>query len=208
MTGRNLYGILCRFPEPGKVKTRLARGIGREEAALFYRGIAETIMQNTAPQGGGYERVLFYSPEDRRDAFGQWFPRERLVPQRGGDLGAVMKHALEDLLAMGAARAVITGSDIPQLNSRIVSQAFLELEQCDIVLGPADDGGYYLIGMKTVYAALFRGKTWGSRKVFGETLDAIRDSGLTWKTVVRLSDVDTAEDLKKTAWGAAGDTRE
>jgi len=197
VTHRNLYGILCRFPEPGRVKTRLAQGIGDEQAARYYRSLVEAIMRQTAPQGSEYKRVLFYSPQRRKQAFSQWFPGERLFPQRGGDIGAVMANALSDLLAMGAAKALITGSDIPRLDRQIISQAFRELELSDMVIGPANDGGYYLIGMKTLHAGIFQDMSWGTGEVFAETVNAIRNSGLTWGPVAGLSDVDTAEDLLK-----------
>lgn len=194
---RHLYGILCRFPEPGKVKTRLAHGIGDKRAAQCYRRIVETMMQNTTAKASEYERVLFYSPQQRKDAFSQWFPGERLLPQRGGDIGIVMENAMKDLLDMGATKALITGSDIPLLGRKIIGQAFAELDQGDIVIGPAVDGGYYLIGMKTLYAGIFQDMTWGSAQVFAKTIAAIEISGLTWKPVAMLSDVDTAEDLLK-----------
>jgi rSAM/selenodomain-associated transferase 1 len=201
---RQLYGILCRFPEPGLVKTRLAQSIGAAEAVRYYRAIVEAIMRQTTPQGAEYERVLFYSPQQKKDAFNQWFPGERLLPQRcgdkrGGDIGSVMSNALADLHDMGAGKAIITGSDIPRLDRAIITQAFRKLDLSDIVIGPADDGGYYLIGMKTVHPALFQNISWGTGNVFAETVRAVRDAGLTCRTVARLSDVDTAEDLLKVA---------
>lgn len=194
---RSLYGILMKFPAPGRVKTRLAREIGAESAAELYRLITEKIMENTHPGDSSYERIVFYTPENMKDEFGKWFPGETLLPQRGNDLGEIMANSLRDLFDSGAAKAVITGSDIPSLDRDVVGQAFMELDYADVAVGPAADGGYYLIGMKALHEDIFRGIPWGSGTVFHETVSAIGRLGLTYRTVSPLSDLDTVEDLHR-----------
>lgn len=201
VNSRNLYGILVKFPEPGRVKTRLASEIGPEEAAGVYRLIVERTMKNTRPSGSEYERVLFYAPSDRLDRFSIWFPGERLLPQRGSDIGEIMANTLADLFREGAEKAVITGSDIPLLGTDVIRQAFYALEGTDIVIGPATDGGYYLIGMKSLHEGLFRGIPWGTGTVFRETVSAAAKMHLSWKAVVTLPDVDTKEDLLRSDLG-------
>jgi len=194
---RSLYGILMKFPAPGRVKTRLAREIGTERAAELYRLITEKIMENTQPVDSRYGRILFYTPEGMKDEFGKWFPNETLLPQRGSDMGEIMANSLKDLFGRGATKAVITGSDIPHLDRDIVRQAFRELDYADITIGPAADGGYYLVGMKSPHEDIFRGIPWGSATVFRETVSAISRLRLTYRTVSTLSDLDTVEDLHK-----------
>jgi rSAM/selenodomain-associated transferase 1 len=194
---RNLYGILMKYPAPGRVKTRLAREIGAEEAAELYRVVTGRIMENTHPGDSGYERIIFYTPEDMKDEFRNWFPGETLLPQKGDDIGEIMANSLRDLFDRGAAKAVITGSDIPRLDREVVGRAFRELDCADVAIGPASDGGYYLIGMKSLHEDVFRGISWGSAMVCRQTLSAISGLDLSYRTVLTLSDLDTAEDLRE-----------
>ncbi|MBI5640894.1 MAG: TIGR04282 family arsenosugar biosynthesis glycosyltransferase [Nitrospirae bacterium] len=197
MNDKNCYGILMKFPEPGKVKTRLAEEIGDKEAAETFRLIAERLMEATQPLQSEYARVLFYAPADRKEEFRRWFPGEELLAQKGDDIGEIMANALKDLFDRGASKAVITGSDIPDLDRGVLRQAFCELNNDEIVIGPATDGGYYLIGMRSLHEPVFRGLPWGTENVFHDTLSVIRRLKLTYKTVGTLSDVDTREDLLK-----------
>ena len=195
MKGQKMLGLLAKYPEPGFVKTRLACSVGEERAAEVYRMIAETVFRRTAPEAGEYGRVIFYDAVSGSGRFENWLPGERLLPQRGGDIGAIMANALGDLLCAGAERAVIAGVDIPGLEKRIVQNAFGLLGKKDVVIGPALDGGYYLIGMKTVHHALFEGIPWSTAKVFGETVRTIGRLGLGYGTVETLSDLDQPEDI-------------
>jgi len=193
---KNLFGLLAKYPETGKVKTRLARQIGKEGAAGIYRVIAERIFRNTSPdKDSDFGRMLFYSPPGDKGRFESWVPCVELLPQRGRDVGEIMANALKDLFDRGASSAVITGVDIPDLNRTIISDAFLELEHADVVIGPAEDGGYYLIGMKAEYPAIFQGISWSTGDVFDETVRTIKRMGLSYSTVKTLSDVDRIEDI-------------
>ena len=196
---RNVLGLLAKYPAPGIVKTRLARDIGVEDAAEVYRSIAEKVFKETVPVGGGYERVVFYTPLSRKGDFEKWLPGERLMAQHGAELGDIMANALQDLLSDGAARAVIAGVDIPDLREGDVRDAFAKLEDADIVIGPAIDGGYYLIGMKARHDEIFRGISWSTDRVFQETVRIIDALGLSYLTVRTLSDVDRVADI--TNWG-------
>lgn len=193
---KNLYGMLVKFPEPGRVKSRLATEIGAEQAASTYACIVEQLLVATRPlEGQDYGRVVIYSPADKRTAFTHWCPHESLLPQRGDDIGRIMANALEDFFESGASRAVLTGSDIPRLDREVIQQAFRALDEVDVVLGPAVDGGYYLIGMKALHQEIFTNIAWGTKGVLAETVDAIRQAGLTFKTVATLEDLDTLEDF-------------
>lgn len=197
MDHRNILGLTVRYPEPGMVKTRLAREIGDGEACTVYRAIAEKTISETMPDGGCYERIIFYSPGSFALKMRKWLPAERIIPQRGGDIGEIMDNAFFDMFASGAEKAVVTGVDIPGLNRRIVNLAFLGLEQADVVIGPATDGGYYLVGMKSQFSGLFMDMPWGTAGVFRETMRVIGNLRLKVKVLAAMTDVDTMEDLLK-----------
>jgi hypothetical protein len=179
-----LYGIMIKYPEPGKVKTRLAKDMGNERAAHIYRQTAELILANTVP------------PERLKD-FTAWLPGEQLALQQGADVGERMDNAIRDLLKMGAKKAVITGADIPDLSDEIIETAFRKLDQVDIVIGPAKDGGYYLIGMKSRHPAIFQDIPWSTGKVLEETMRIIEKLQLKCALITTLSDLDTADDYKR-----------
>ncbi len=116
-------------------------------------------------------------------------------PQRGKDLGERMKEAFRKTLGHGACRALLVGSDVPGLTQEVFEQAFHALESCQVVLGPALDGGYYLIGLKEPNPDLFSGIPWGSGDVMKSTLEKIARLGLKLKLLERLQDVDRPQDL-------------
>lgn len=196
--GRNkrLLGMLVKYPAPGEVKTRLGREIGFGKAAALYRAVAERVLSATRPVPHNYGRVIFYSPSGGRQDFQEWLPGEEFMPQRGEDLGEIMANALADLLEGGADSAVLTGVDIPDLTREVVCDAFEQLEGHDVVFGPAQDGGYYLVGMKTLHPALFCSMPWGSSEVLQATLRAAEVIGLSCGLGPKLSDVDRLEDIR------------
>jgi rSAM/selenodomain-associated transferase 1 len=194
---RNVLGLLAKYPEPGLVKTRLASVVGVGRAADIYKTVAEKVFRQTRPGRGEYERVIFYSPLWGEGRFEDWLPGEDLRPQRGDDIGEIMASALGDLLSSGATAAVIAGVDIPDLERGIVRDAFAALEGRDIVIGPALDGGYYLIGMKSLRHEIFQCVSWSTEKVFHETVGTIERLGLRYSTVTPLSDLDRMEDIRK-----------
>jgi uncharacterized protein len=197
MKERNGFGLLMKYPEAGKVKTRLARDIGFRAAAAAYRLLAERVLRNTRARREDYERTIFYSPVHMRAQFETWIPDGPLIPQRGRDIGERMNNALNSLFDSGATRAAIAGADIPDLNADIIKQVFAELDHVDVVIGPADDGGYYLLGVRSTQYDIFQGISWSTDRVFQETVSVIEKLGLRYKTVITLSDVDTLESLLK-----------
>ena len=186
---------MIKYPEPGRVKTRLAGDIGHEKAALICRQITERVMKQTTPLTGEYDRFVFYDPPERARDFLSWLPHEKFIVQTGSDVGKRMDNAVQYLLKTGAEKAVITGADIPDLTSRTVMQAFEILEYSDVVIGPARDGGYYLIGMKSPMPELFCNIPWSTGAVFSETIRALKHSGKSYGVLPVLSDLDTIEDL-------------
>jgi rSAM/selenodomain-associated transferase 1 len=193
----NLLGVFAKYPEPGKVKSRIAREIGEEEAARIYRSLAERVFKETTPAERGYGRIVFYHPHTLKAGFEKWLPGERLILQRGRDIGEKMENALRDLFALGAEKAAVVGVDIPDLDRDIIKQCYIELDSSDVVMGPALDGGYYLIGMKKLHPEIFRGIPWSSGQVYEATIEILHRLQLSVSTLNRLSDVDTVEDLRK-----------
>ena len=189
----NALLIFIRNPELGKVKTRLARDLGNEEALRIYNRLLEHTRK--VAQSVPVERFLFYSNfVDQQD---NWPVKDfRKALQPSGDLGDRMQQAFEQALA-SCDRAVIVGSDCPGLTQDILQTAFDQLDTHDFVIGPAMDGGYYLLGMKRLTPDLFQNMTWSTDQVFRETTDRMAARGGTYYQLPTLSDIDYAEDWEK-----------
>lgn len=186
---------MMKYPEAGRVKTRLARDIGNQRAAEISTQVAEMVLRNTIPPAEEYGRIIFIDPREREADFRAWLPEEEFVAQQGSDLGERMDNVIRFLLSSGAEKAVITGADIPKLSRYHIAQAFQKLDQADVVIGPAKDGGYYLIGMKAPALELFQGIPWSTEKVFSETVRALNRLAKSYHLLPVLSDIDTPEDL-------------
>ncbi len=199
---------MARRPEPGRVKTRLARTMGPDTAARVYRICAEATFRAMKGVPGAVDRYLFLAGDDHG---GPARPRYRLSPhfyyaaQRGNDLGERLAHAFRTVFGHGAARAVALATDVPDLSSGIIEQAAALLAAHDVVLGPCPDGGYYLIGMNRLYEELLTGIEWGTDRVLDQTRAAAARRGLTVGLLPELMDLDTQAEL--TRWMATADSR-
>lgn len=178
----------------GKVKTRLAASVGDAEALRIYIRLL-THTREVALQAPCDAHVFLTEPP--ADLFWQDCS---LHLQSEGDLGQKMYDAFSQLFHQGYRNIIIIGSDCPGLNTATIEQAFAALSTHDLVIGPAVDGGYYLLGMKRLHEALFRGKSWSTDTVFADTRHDIAGAGLSVFVLQELSDVDTAADLKKAGW--------
>ncbi len=185
--------IFVKNPEIGKVKTRLAESIGDERALEVYHKLLERTLAITQPLA--MDKFVYYSPEIIHDDL--W--NEALfykAQQPDGDLGTKMQTAFEQRFAVGYQRVCIIGSDCYELNSQIMEQAFLELRQHDTVIGPSTDGGYYLLGMKTLHHELFNSKSWSTDQVLAQTIADIKDQKLSCFLLPELTDIDREDDLR------------
>ena len=195
-----VLGIFGKKPEPGRVKTRLATEFGPEAAA----GLQEAMLFDLLDTWGsadvlapGGRRVLAYAPDDAGPWFDARIPASfALLPQADGDLGRRMHQFFAGEFEDGASRVVLIGSDAPTLDPTIVISAFLCLEGRDVVLGPATDGGYYLIGCRHAPPPIFEGVDWSTPDVLGQTTDRARDAGLSLAVLPPWYDVDTPDDLR------------
>ena len=197
LAGADVLAVFVKEPRPGTVKSRLAAAIGPEAAAGVYRAIAGEVMRRTAPRRDEYDRVVVFDPPSAGAAIGEWLgvPDDTLLPQSTGDIGARMERAFEDLFQRGARRVALVGTDVPALTFEDVLVALESLDEHDVVLGPATDGGYYLIALKRPEPELFRGIAWSSGEVLAATLDRAARRGLSVRMLRAIGDVDTVEDL-------------
>ena len=183
--------IFVKNPVAGKVKTRLAEFIGNAKALEVYLHLLE--ITRKAANGAKCTRHVFYSEEIESDNWDD--DRFNKHVQTGESLGERMMNAFEQVFALGANHAVIIGSDCPGLTSELIENAFSILDKKDVCIGPAKDGGYYLLGMKTLVRAFFENKDWSTDSVFEDTVVDLMENRLTYGRLPQLSDVDTIYDL-------------
>ncbi len=189
--------IFTRYPEPHRTKTRLIPLLGAEGAAELQGDMTEHTLAWAGELAGETAvsvQVRFAGGDATRmqDRFGNAFP---YLPQGPGDLGDRMARAFRTAFASGATGAVLVGTDCPGITAALARQAFERLATADLVLGPAADGGYYLIGLRRPVPRLFAGVSWGRDTVLRETLQRAEQLGLTASLLITLPDVDRPEDL-------------
>lgn len=188
---KNILIIFIRNPAFGKVKTRLARALGATEALRIYSILLDKT--RLAAIDVKAERHLYYSDFVANND--EWptalFQKKQ---QSAGNLGARMEAAFQDVFNAGADKAVIIGSDCPELSGAILEQAFAALDQHDFVIGPVFDGGYYLLGMRRMEPSLFRDISWSTNTVRARTMDKIATLGKHTALLPMLRDIDEAED--------------
>lgn len=183
--------IFQKNSELGKVKTRLAATIGDENALKIYNVLVDhTHLLVSKIRAKNY---LFFSNFIENDE--KWNKYERKV-QNGEDLGLRMFNAISEVKKEGAEQIVVLGTDCYELTAEIINEAFDKLENNDYCIGPALDGGYYLIGTKNPDSEVFLGKEWSTETVFREAKQSVQDIGKKLAILEGLSDVDYEEDLK------------
>ncbi|MEZ4792580.1 MAG: TIGR04282 family arsenosugar biosynthesis glycosyltransferase [Gelidibacter sp.] len=190
-TSKKALIVFVRNPELGKCKTRLAKTIGDEAALEIYK----YLLQHTSKISKDIkaDRYVFYSENIKRDdIWNTEFFRKKL--QKGIDLGERMQNAFSDLLEIGYEKVAIIGSDLLDLDAELVNNAFAQLDFKDVVIGPAKDGGYYLLGMKNLYHTIFSNKEWGNSSVLSDTLKDLLNCDV--HLLKELNDIDTFEDLQ------------
>lgn len=189
--------ILARYPVPGQAKTRLIPALGPDDAARLHRRMTEQAVAAARAAGtvGNTAVTVCFTGGPRR-AFRAWLGTDLLFQkQPAGDLGARLHRAFAAAFRNGATRALAVGCDASDLTAELLRQALRALDEHDIVLGPAADGGYYLLGMTRLHPGLFRGMDWGTERVCAQTRDAIIRMGIDVTELPPLSDVDRPQDL-------------
>jgi hypothetical protein len=192
--------IFVKAPESGKVKTRLAEALGAESAAALYQWVGRRVVAQCVAVGPGYGTYVWFTPAGSEATVRSWLG----VPgvsgfacQPSGGLGARMAAAFATHFAEGAGRVVLIGSDCPGVDRSVVGRAFQALERRDMVVGPARDGGFYLLGLGAAAApALFRQVQWSTDGVLRQVMLNAARLGLSAVMLDELRDLDTLEDAR------------
>jgi uncharacterized protein len=184
--------LLLKAPREGEVKTRLACSIGAERATKIYRALVE---HQLAQIPASWQTVVHYAPADAGMEMRSWLGRFLLnrhdfVPQPNGDLGSRLISAMDHGFASGAGIVFFLGGDCPGLSHRYLKEAEAALIQTDMVIAPARDGGYVLLGLRKPVAAIFKEIEWSSETVFAATLRRAIAAGLSFHCLPPLEDVD------------------
>jgi rSAM/selenodomain-associated transferase 1 len=187
--------IFAKFPEKGTVKTRLGRWVGEETALELYRCFVRD--EIALSRKAGYAPVVFFHPPEAQDAMIEWLGRELVYEAQEGDSLGERMHAAFRRVFQGRRRAVLIGTDTPDLPPALIKEAFRSLKTGDAVIGPAFDGGYYLIGLSSdnFLPDLFRGLPWGGAFVFELTRRIFEEHGIKLSVLPRWRDIDEYDDL-------------
>jgi rSAM/selenodomain-associated transferase 1 len=192
----NALLVVAKRPTPGHTKTRLTPPLAPEAAARLYEAfLRDTLDIMRAVEDA--QPIICYLPEDAAGYFRSLAPDFALLPQQGDDLGPRLDNALTHCLSDGFARAVIMDSDSPTLPAAYLSRAFHALDTADVVLGPCEDGGYYLIGLKRPAPRLLREVQMSTPNVAADTLALAKAEGLSVVQLPPWHDVDTAAELDR-----------
>ena len=218
--GSELLVVMVKHPVPGRVKTRLAAGVGDARAAEIYRDLVSTTLEAVGrwlegakghPLGLAARSVwVSFDPPDQEEAVREWlgpavaaWPTSIAWVQQGeGDLGARLQLIFQQAFTQCFSAVCVIGTDCPFLSDDDLSDAFRSVGEGGVVLGPAVDGGYYLIGLKSQYNALFVNIPWSTENTLSATCEAARRLGLPIRLLRMLGDVDTAADWRR--WKEGG----
>ena len=182
--------LFVKYPRPGKVKTRLAKDIGNQKAADLYKQLAEQNFLVTRACKDADLIIMFDPPEDHVKVH-QWLEgAECYIPQEGLGLGERLINAFKWAFNNGYSKVTVVGSDTLELTTTIIEQSFEALEEAGVVIGPAKDGGYYLIGLASMQPILFEGISWSTSEVLLQTKQIIRELGIKLKMLNLLEDLD------------------
>lgn len=191
MNSKNLLLIFTRNPELGKVKTRLAKTVGDKTALDIYLFLLQKTKEVT--KSITCDKTVYYSEKIIEDDLwnrSNYQKRE----QFGKDLGEKMKNAIDDGFKKRYTKIIVIGSDLFDLKPSLINDAFEKLDNNDVVIGPATDGGYYLIGLKKLHLKIFENKNWGTSTVREDTLKNLEKVNV--HLLPMLNDIDVIEDIK------------
>ena len=189
---KSILIVFAKTPILGNVKSRLADELGEIKTLWVYKQLLKKT--KIAIQSIQQNVVVYYSG-DKTDFFDQLFLNCKKHPQEGIDLGERMANAISTEFEKGFNQIIIIGTDMWDLNQENIKKAFKDLNNSDIVIGPASDGGYYLLGIKKMIPDIFQNKKWGSQTVLKETLKDLKNYKVSF--LKEKNDIDLLEDLKK-----------
>lgn len=205
MKKESLLAVFAKYPEIGKVKTRLGKDIGSKNAMLLYKAMLKDILFNLSNKDMhknkknsiNYDLAICFAPKNKTKQFKNMFKSRKLIihPQTSGNLGTKMNNCFRHFFKKYN-KIIIIGSDIPTINSLLIEKALNSLKNNDIVLGKSNDGGYYLIGMKKS-SNIFSGIEWSTKNVLKDTIKKINKLKIKYKVMPIIPEIDTLADLKK-----------
>ena len=196
MDNKKCILVFIKFPDKGNVKSRLSQVFDADMVSSLYECFVFDLLETLGK--GRYHVKICFSPPEAYDRVVRWIGKGyTYMPQKGKDLGKRMKNAFLDTFAEGFSEVLLIGSDIPDLTMEVLHEAFA-FDLYDTSVGPASDGGYYLIGFtdKTFLPEIFEGIAWGTSAVFKQTMDLLQRRRLTVRVLPVLHDVDRPEDVQ------------
>ena len=189
--------LFVKLPEKGRIKSRLSKDLGEDTVLQLYKRFVLDLIE-TLKRGKYLFKICFYPP-DSKEKMSNWLGKSHsYMPQDGKDLGERMKNAFIEAFSEGFSEVLLIGSDIPDLPNAVIEEAF-GLDKKDAVIGPAFDGGYYLIGFKrnTFLTEVFEGVQWGSETVFEKTIGILKRNNYMVRILPGWHDVDRIDDLRE-----------
>ena len=190
---KSLLIVFAKNPEKRKVKTRLAKTVGNNKALQVYKRLLR-ITKSITDQLNISKQIWYSRFIDDDDIWSDGSYEKHL--QKGTNLGLRMQNTFNKAFTDGYQKVVVIGSDCCSLTPEMIKDSFQALEKNQAVIGPASDGGYYLLGMSGLYPSVFENKAWSTSSVFEETVSEFEEMNLSYKQLPVLNDIDTAEDLK------------
>ena len=192
----NALILFTVIPAAEKKRNRMMTFLSAEECESVYNCFLRDVYHKA--RSSGADVYVFFAPRDRKDDFKKILDDDTvLLPQHGDDLGQRMKNAIGAVLRMGYKKVVLMGTDIPHIHTETIKNAFENLDQKDIVIHPALDGGYYLIGMKQEYYSIWNIRRYGTNSVMYDTLQHMKAENLSISVGQMYYDIDCKEDLKQ-----------
>lgn len=195
--------LFLKYPEKGKVKTRLSKDIGEEKAVAIYKRLVSHTLKVAYEIFDSLDVLIFYTGGKSNSEWNQ-YARDVFI-QEGNDLGERMLNAFLKVEELGYKKRVVIGSDCPGLQSRMILETLEGLDYSELVIGPAEDGGYYLMGMCKTHASLFQDIEWSTAHVLSDTLHIANRLGLGIEFLETLNDIDVQADLAGHEWLLAND---
>ncbi len=190
--------LFVKFPEKGKVKTRLAKKVGDDHAVDLYRCFILDML--TMLDSSGIQVCVCYAPEAAGRSFRAWLGNDyAYFLQQGDDLGQRMSNSFQQAFQYGFGKVVVIGSDLPDLSAHVIVAAFEKLQAVDMVIAPSGDGGYYLLGFRndTFFPEVFQDITWSTAQVCAETLKKVETAGRTISLLPEWNDIDNYVELQR-----------
>ena len=190
---KKLLIVFVKNIKLGKVKTRLAKAIGDNGAYNIYKELVK--ITEKATEDVVVDKLIYFS-DTLIDT--KWKHVEKRI-QQGVDLGARMENAFKEGFENGYDKIVLIGSDLPDISSTIIEQSFTALEKKEVVFGPAEDGGYYLIGLSRLHSCIFKNKAWSTSNLLETTVNELNTYKIAVSLLQTLNDIDTFDDYKKSS---------